>query len=59
MDVQDAINAGYASGLIYDYQGNADAQIDQIRSFDGDAVLFSDTYLICSWADRIILNLKM
>ncbi len=43
MGVQDAINAGYASGLIYNYQGNADAQIDQIRiAFDGDAVLFSD-----------------
>lgn len=42
-DVQDAINAGYASGLIYDYPGDPNAPISQIRvAFDGDAVLFSD-----------------
>lgn len=43
-DVQDAINAGYAAGLIY---GNKysyeDRSLEQIRiAFDGDAVIFSD-----------------
>ncbi len=42
-DVQAAINAGVAAGLIYDFQGDCQTTIDQIRiAFDGDAVLFSD-----------------
>lgn len=43
-DVQSAVNAGFAAGIIYphadDYQRK---EIEQIRiAFDGDAVLFSD-----------------
>lgn len=45
-DVQEAINAGIAAGLICshnDLQIQPDAEIDQIRiAFDGDAVIFSD-----------------
>ncbi len=41
-DVQDAIDAGNAAGLIYAPPGEFQAGIDQIRiAFDGDAVLFS------------------
>ncbi len=43
-DVQDAINAHIAAGLIYENSGSyKEALSDQIRiAFDGDAVLFSD-----------------
>lgn len=44
-DVQEAINAGVAAGIIYtQHLANQEiAEIDQIRiAFDGDAVLFSD-----------------
>ncbi len=45
-DVQEAINAGVAAGLICshnDLEIQPDAVIDQIRiAFDGDAVIFSD-----------------
>ncbi len=45
-DVQEAINAGVAAGLICshnDLEIHADEAIDQIRiAFDGDAVIFSD-----------------
>lgn len=42
-DVQAAINAGVAAGLIYGFQGDVQTPLDQIRiAFDGDAVLFSD-----------------
>ena len=45
-DVQEAIDAGIAAGLICshdDLQISADEEIDQIRiAFDGDAVIFSD-----------------
>lgn len=43
-DVQDAINAGYAAGLIYGNKHSyEDKSLEQIRiAFDGDAVLFSD-----------------
>ncbi|ERJ11222.1 5'-nucleotidase [Haloplasma contractile] len=43
-DVQDAINMGFAAGLLYDHQNDSyDYQIDQIRiAFDGDSVIFSD-----------------
>lgn len=45
-DVQEAINAGVAAGLICshnDLEIQADEEIDQIRiAFDGDAVIFSD-----------------
>lgn len=44
-DVQEAINAGIAAGLIYTQHlsGQKRGKIDQIRiAFDGDAVLFSD-----------------
>ena len=45
-DVQEAINAGIAAGLICahnDLEIQPDAVIDQIRiAFDGDAVIFSD-----------------
>ena len=44
-DVQEAINAGVAAGLICSHEDldiSADEEIDQIRiAFDGDAVLFS------------------
>jgi len=44
IDVQDAINAGFAAGLIYktdsSYEENSTEQIK--IAFDGDAVLFSD-----------------
>ena len=45
-DVQEAINAGIAAGLICSHKDlniSADAEIEQIRiAFDGDAVIFSD-----------------
>lgn len=42
-DVQEASDAGFAAGLIYDSPQDYHAPIDQIRiAFDGDAVLFSD-----------------
>ena len=45
-DVQEAVDAGVAAGLIYSYPEvkiNPKAEIPQIRiAFDGDAVLFSD-----------------
>lgn len=45
-DVQEAINAGVAAGLICshsDLEIHPDEEIDQIRiAFDGDAVIFSD-----------------
>ena len=45
-DVQEAINANIAAGLICSHEGlpiDPDKQINQIRiAFDGDAVLFSD-----------------
>lgn len=44
-DVQEAINAGVAAGIIYTQHLTYDVikEIDQIRiAFDGDAVLFSD-----------------
>ena len=45
-DVQEAINAGVAAGIICSHSSfpiDADAKIDQIRiAFDGDAVIFSD-----------------
>ena len=45
-DVQEAINAGVAAGIICSHSNfpiDADAKIDQIRiAFDGDAVIFSD-----------------
>lgn len=45
-DVQEAIDAGVAAGLICSHDGldiHADEEIDQIRiAFDGDAVIFSD-----------------
>ena len=45
-DVQEAINAGVAAGLICSHNDldiRSDAVIDQIRiAFDGDAVIFSD-----------------
>ena len=45
-DVQEAINAGVAAGLICAHDGlqiQADEVVDQIRiAFDGDAVIFSD-----------------
>lgn len=42
-DVQEAINAGFAAGLIYENYTYAEDDLDQIRiAFDGDAVLFSD-----------------
>ena len=45
-DVQEAINAGIAAGLICSHEDltiSPDDQIDQIRiAFDGDAVIFSD-----------------
>lgn len=45
-DVQEAINAGIAAGLICshsDLEIHPDEEIDQIRiAFDGDAVIFSD-----------------
>ena len=46
MDVQEAIDANIAAGLICDHSQlpiNADEDIEQIRiAFDGDAVIFSD-----------------
>ena len=45
-DVQDAINAGIAAGLICSHESlniSPDEEIDEIRiAFDGDAVIFSD-----------------
>ena len=45
-DVQEAINAGIAAGIICDHEHlpiDTDADIKQIRiAFDGDAVIFSD-----------------
>lgn len=45
-DVQEAINAGVAAGLICSHEDldiSPDEEIDQIRiAFDGDAVIFSD-----------------
>ena len=45
-DVQEAINANIAAGIICSHSGlpiDADGSIDQIRiAFDGDAVIFSD-----------------
>lgn len=45
-DVQEAINAGVAAGLICSHENleiSPDEEIDQIRiAFDGDAVIFSD-----------------
>ena len=45
-DVQDAINANVAAGLICDHEGlsiDPNQKIEQIRiAFDGDAVIFSD-----------------
>ena len=45
-DVQEAINAGFAAGIICQHKGlpiNPDASEEQIRiAFDGDAVIFSD-----------------
>lgn len=45
-DVQEAVNAGIAAGLICSHEDlniRPDEEIDQIRiAFDGDAVLFSD-----------------
>lgn len=45
-DVQEAINAGVAAGLICSHDGldiSPDEEINQIRiAFDGDAVIFSD-----------------
>lgn len=45
-DVQEAINAGVAAGIICSHSNfpiDAEAKIDQIRiAFDGDAVIFSD-----------------
>ena len=45
-DVQEAINAGIAAGLICSHEDlniSPDEEIDQIRiAFDGDAVIFSD-----------------
>ena len=45
-DVQEAVNAGVAAGLICSHSGlpiDPDREIKQIRiAFDGDAVLFSD-----------------
>lgn len=45
-DVQEAVNAGIAAGLICSPQNlsiDSDEEIDQIRiAFDGDAVIFSD-----------------
>lgn len=44
IDVQDAINAGFAAGLIYKTNSSYEEDItEQIKiAFDGDAVLFSD-----------------
>lgn len=42
-DVQAAINAGFAAGIIYPHASYPQTDIKQIRiAFDGDAVLFSD-----------------
>ncbi|MCZ2845678.1 MAG: 5'-nucleotidase [Candidatus Bathyarchaeota archaeon] len=42
-DVQAAIDANIAAGLIYNFPNNYEGNIDQIRiAFDGDAVLFSE-----------------
>jgi 5'-nucleotidase len=42
-DVQNAIEAGFAAGLIYSSTINLDDTLNQIRiAFDGDAVLFSE-----------------
>ena len=42
-DAQAAIDANVAAGIIYNFPGNYEGSIDQIRiAFDGDAVLFSE-----------------
>lgn len=42
-DVQSAIDAGIAAGLLFQHPDVPSGQVDQIRiAFDGDAVLFSD-----------------
>lgn len=42
-DVQEAIDANIAAGLIYNFPGDFRTDIEQIRiAFDGDAVIFSD-----------------
>lgn len=42
-DVQDAVNAGIASAILYDKPTNLHEDLGQIRiAFDGDAVIFSD-----------------
>jgi len=45
-DVQEAINAGFAAGIICSNNGfpiDTEGEVDQIRfAFDGDAVIFSD-----------------
>lgn len=47
-DVQQAINAGIAAGVIYDLPLNVETPLDELRlAFDGDGVLFSDE------ADRV------
>jgi 5'-nucleotidase len=47
-DVQSAIDAGFAAGLIYNLPPDVNIHLDEIRfAFDGDGVLFSDE------ADRV------
>lgn len=42
-DVKEALELGFAAGLLYDPPANGDAELDQLRiAFDGDAVIFSD-----------------
>jgi 5'-nucleotidase len=42
-DVRDAIESGYAAGLLYDPPANYQSEMNQLRiAFDGDAVIFSD-----------------
>jgi 5'-nucleotidase len=42
-DVQDAVNGGIASAILYDRPTNVNDFVGQIRiAFDGDAVIFSD-----------------
>ncbi len=42
-DVQEGVNAGIASALVYDMPKDLNKELDQIRiAFDGDAVIFSD-----------------
>jgi len=43
VDVQEAVDAGFAAGLIYNPQKYNTCPLDKIKiAFDGDAVLFSD-----------------